>query len=314
MSTRPLKPDFLKRGKDGHIYSIHAPGLSLIVAPAFALCGYPGVLVGLVPGQCSGQRAHLARRMARHRRSGSQLVRLGRRRAVGAFFLSRVRGVSRRSGRGVDCSSRFCRSSMRARGSPDSGSGRRGARRFPGCTRVCPAGRRGGARDAARLVEDHLGSASRLAAFAVFPVDQRRRLVSVLPDHLRNAEPFGGLRWGDRTWPSATIVRGAPGPAVRSAVRADSKRAGLSLRICRHAGHVWRGPRRLAARARLAHRRPVLLRRGILLHVVGRHDPAGTIPRANRSAACRADRHLVRGGEERAARTAGLVRCSSACS
>ena len=45
--NRPLKPDFLKRGKDGQIYSIHAPGLPLIVAPAFALFGYPGVLVGL---------------------------------------------------------------------------------------------------------------------------------------------------------------------------------------------------------------------------------------------------------------------------
>ncbi len=45
--SRTLKPDFLKRGKDGQIYSIHAPGLSLIVAPAFALFGYPGVLVAL---------------------------------------------------------------------------------------------------------------------------------------------------------------------------------------------------------------------------------------------------------------------------
>ena len=45
--SRPLKPDFLKRGKDGEIYSIHAPGLPLIVAPAFALLGYPGVLTAL---------------------------------------------------------------------------------------------------------------------------------------------------------------------------------------------------------------------------------------------------------------------------
>ena len=45
--SRTLKPDFVKRGMDGQIYSIHAPGLSLIVAPAFALFGYPGVLVAL---------------------------------------------------------------------------------------------------------------------------------------------------------------------------------------------------------------------------------------------------------------------------
>jgi hypothetical protein len=45
--SRPLKPDFLKRGRNGQIYSIHAPGLPLIVAPAFALFGYPGVLAAL---------------------------------------------------------------------------------------------------------------------------------------------------------------------------------------------------------------------------------------------------------------------------
>jgi hypothetical protein len=45
--SRTLKPDYLKRGTDGQIYSIHAPGLPLIVAPAFALFGYPGVLVAL---------------------------------------------------------------------------------------------------------------------------------------------------------------------------------------------------------------------------------------------------------------------------
>jgi hypothetical protein len=45
--SRTLKPDFLKRGQDNQIYSIHAPGLSLLVAPAFALFGYPGVLVAL---------------------------------------------------------------------------------------------------------------------------------------------------------------------------------------------------------------------------------------------------------------------------
>jgi hypothetical protein len=40
---RDLKPDYLRRGKDGEIYSIHAPGISVLVAPAFALFGYPGV-------------------------------------------------------------------------------------------------------------------------------------------------------------------------------------------------------------------------------------------------------------------------------
>ena len=45
---RSIKPDFLKRSTDGQIYSIHAPGLSLIVAPGFAVLGYAGVLIELV--------------------------------------------------------------------------------------------------------------------------------------------------------------------------------------------------------------------------------------------------------------------------
>src|SRR5438067_1728561 len=40
-----LKPDYLRRGRNREIYSIHAPGLPAIVAPAFALFGYPGVIV-----------------------------------------------------------------------------------------------------------------------------------------------------------------------------------------------------------------------------------------------------------------------------
>jgi hypothetical protein len=43
----PLKPDYLRRGTNGEIYSIHAPGLPAVVAPVFALFGYPGVLVFL---------------------------------------------------------------------------------------------------------------------------------------------------------------------------------------------------------------------------------------------------------------------------
>lgn len=37
-----LKPDYLRRGADGQIYSIHAPGVSALVAPAFLAGGYVG--------------------------------------------------------------------------------------------------------------------------------------------------------------------------------------------------------------------------------------------------------------------------------
>ena len=47
-STVGLKPDFLRRGVNGEIYSIHAPGLPALVAPFFAAFGYPGVVAALV--------------------------------------------------------------------------------------------------------------------------------------------------------------------------------------------------------------------------------------------------------------------------
>jgi hypothetical protein len=42
-----LREDFLRRGTNGQIYSIHAPGLSALIAPAYALHGYHGVVVFL---------------------------------------------------------------------------------------------------------------------------------------------------------------------------------------------------------------------------------------------------------------------------
>lgn len=44
----PLNPDFRVRGRNGGVYSIHAPGVSALVAPAFAIGGYRGVVVFLV--------------------------------------------------------------------------------------------------------------------------------------------------------------------------------------------------------------------------------------------------------------------------
>lgn len=42
-----LRPDYLRRGVDGEIYSVHPPGVSTLVLPAFALAGYAGVVVFL---------------------------------------------------------------------------------------------------------------------------------------------------------------------------------------------------------------------------------------------------------------------------
>lgn len=42
------KPDYRRSGRNGEIYSIHAPGLPVLMAPAFALAGYRGVVVFLI--------------------------------------------------------------------------------------------------------------------------------------------------------------------------------------------------------------------------------------------------------------------------
>ena len=43
-----LRPDFRRRGLDRQIYSIHAPGVSALVAPAFAVAGYPGAVFTVI--------------------------------------------------------------------------------------------------------------------------------------------------------------------------------------------------------------------------------------------------------------------------
>ncbi len=42
-----LRPDYLQRGRDGQIYSVHAPGLPALIVPAFAAGGYRGAALFL---------------------------------------------------------------------------------------------------------------------------------------------------------------------------------------------------------------------------------------------------------------------------
>ena len=39
-----LRPDYVQRGRDGVIYSIHAPGLPALLTPGYAAAGYPGAV------------------------------------------------------------------------------------------------------------------------------------------------------------------------------------------------------------------------------------------------------------------------------
>jgi len=43
-----LAPHVQRRGRDGEIYSVHAPGLPVLITPAFALGGYPAVVAFMV--------------------------------------------------------------------------------------------------------------------------------------------------------------------------------------------------------------------------------------------------------------------------
>jgi hypothetical protein len=43
-----LEPHFLKRSTSGEIYSIHAPGVSVIVLPGFAMAGYQGAIATMI--------------------------------------------------------------------------------------------------------------------------------------------------------------------------------------------------------------------------------------------------------------------------
>jgi hypothetical protein len=44
----PLRPDYFVRGRNGAIYSVHAPGLSVLIAPAFLAGGYIATVVFLI--------------------------------------------------------------------------------------------------------------------------------------------------------------------------------------------------------------------------------------------------------------------------
>ena len=65
--TMDLRPDFVQRGVDGEIYSIHMPGLSVLVAPAFLIGGHPGaaafvVLLSALAGALLWRIAYLVTR------------------------------------------------------------------------------------------------------------------------------------------------------------------------------------------------------------------------------------------------------------
>jgi hypothetical protein len=63
-SLHAERPHYLRRGLNGEIYSIHAPGLPAVIAPAYFLFGYPGSVgfLALVAAAGTGLLWHLAYR------------------------------------------------------------------------------------------------------------------------------------------------------------------------------------------------------------------------------------------------------------
>ena len=96
-----LRPDFLRRGRDDVIYSIHAPGLPTLLVPAYAMAGYRGAMVtmSLLAALASLALYDLARRFARDRAGAAHLgAHLDNRSpgAAGVDDLSRSAGAAHR--------------------------------------------------------------------------------------------------------------------------------------------------------------------------------------------------------------------------
>ncbi|MGE0816953.1 MAG: hypothetical protein AB7O93_26690, partial [Vicinamibacterales bacterium] len=92
-----LRPDFMRRGTNRQIYSIHAPGVSALVLPAFAVAGYAGAVTTVIALVAPGPRASLA---GRHPPDGLGRRRVGgdpRRRRLGAGRAARLHALPGRA-------------------------------------------------------------------------------------------------------------------------------------------------------------------------------------------------------------------------
>ena len=85
-----LAPHYIRRGANGEIYSIHAPGVSALVAPAFAIGGIPRRRAVSARDRGVRQRARMARRLAGVGAAVGGLVRMGGSHAVGDDDLSQL--------------------------------------------------------------------------------------------------------------------------------------------------------------------------------------------------------------------------------
>ena len=291
-----LAPHYIQRGRDGEIYSIHAPGLSALVAPAFAIGGYRGVVLFLlVMAACGSALAwHLAW-LATGQRVGG-LVRLGGGDAVGDRDLSQLHRLSRWS--------RRRRRADRHLGALSGADEERGSGSTP-ARAVVPARRGAGdpAVDAQPL--RHARGQPRRARPAAPAADEearwrrrwrfcwcrrsaRSRWIAFFVVVYGRADPSAPYGTSPRDFSLAFIPGGLDRAALRSAVRAPRQRsrvavgfAGLGWLMLRSAPRepaMRGGYRRSASGARAALRaRAVSADRHQLCDVVGRVERTGTL-------------------------------------
>ncbi len=279
------KPDFRRLGRDRQIYSIHAPGLPVLVAPAFAIAGYRGVQVFLILLAAAGSALAWHLCLGRDPARGRGVVRLGRRDPLDEQHLSQLHGVPGRPG-GRDRADRRLGAPARATGGRKRGRTNRSlvaARRGIGraavaahavCARrgvpwgagVAPPGRHAQCRGKGGRVPERAGG-------------QRDRLDRVLHRDLRDTRSSGAVR--ERGGIDGVHPGRPRRVALRPAVRPARLRAGARLRVCR-AGRDGQESRDAPRRPRAAVRpRPVSSRRHAFRDVVGRPKRPRALLRAD---------------------------------
>ena len=234
-----LAPDYLRRGVDRRIYSIHAPGLPVLVLPAYAAFGYAGVIAALLIASAWG--AALLWRLVRDVTADAGAAWFAWAAAVLAspilfhaftVFPDGVAGVAaldRRPRPGGDRRGAARPRSVDARVLADAREQRRGAggaalaahARRGDCRRARPGDRRDGDL-AAHAVAAGGGVRDR-------PGAECGRVVRLLPARLRHARSLGAVRrlHADRVGARAgRRRRAAAGRPVRRARRRAGVRAG----------------------------------------------------------------------------------------
>ena len=280
------KPDYRRRGRNGEIYSIHAPGLPALVAPAFAIARLSRRRRLSDPARVDRQRAGVAPRVARTAARRRRVVRLGGGHAVDERDLSQLHRLSRRAWRRDRAHRRLGAAARRAGGARAATSGlARG-----GCTarrwRCC----RGSTRDL-RCIAGSLGAlvllrlsttrnaAGKAVAFLAIPAVSAVCWIGFFVAIYGTPDP--SAPYAQRRGSAAFIPGGLAGLFF-------DQRFGLlayaPVLVCAFAGLgvMVTAAVAAAARPRAAVRAGAVPARGHALRdVVGRHERAGAVLRAD---------------------------------